>query len=86
MPAFSYRLLILLIFFIHNLEQKILANPTSLSDLELSKTVDTPYNTYHLTGKNRVDIELNITVFNDFKTFKTKIKKVKSLKSLIYFL
>jgi len=42
------------------------------TDLELSKTVDTPYNIYHLTGKNRVDIELNITVFNDFKTFKTE--------------
>ena len=40
MPACSYRLLILLIFFIHHLEQKILANPTSLSDLELSKIVD----------------------------------------------
>jgi len=40
MPAFSYRLLILLIFFIHHLEQKILANPISLSDLKLSKIVD----------------------------------------------
>jgi len=42
------------------------------TDLELSKTVDTPYNIYHLTGKNRVDVELNITVFNDFKVFKTE--------------
>ena len=40
MPTFIYRLLILLMFFIHHIEQKILANATSLSDLELSKIVE----------------------------------------------
>jgi hypothetical protein len=41
------------------------------SDLEFSKT-DSSFNTiYHLSGEQRVDIELNISLLNEFETFKT---------------
>lgn len=41
------------------------------TDLELSKIGSPPFTIHKLIGKNRVDPELNISIFNDFKTFKT---------------
>ena len=46
------------------------------TDLDLYETFEAPNNVYHLTGKNRVDVELNLTVFNDFKVFNTDPVKV----------
>ena len=46
------------------------------TDLKLTEPFEAPNNVYHLTGKNRVDVELNITVFNDFKVFNTNSVKV----------
>ncbi|RPD99854.1 aminopeptidase [Aureibaculum marinum] len=42
------------------------------TDLHYSKSVKPPLTTYHLTGKNRIDIELNFNVVNDFVEFKTQ--------------
>ncbi len=42
------------------------------TDLEATQTYDPPNTTYHLTGNNRVDIELNLTILNDFTHFKTE--------------
>jgi len=41
------------------------------TDLALKKTIKPPFSEYHLTGKNRVDIEVNLNVIDDFKTFET---------------
>jgi len=46
------------------------------TDLDLKKTINTPFSTYHLTGNNRVDIELNLTVLSDFTHFKTDYVEV----------
>ena len=46
------------------------------TDLDLYETFEAPNNVYHLSGKNRVDVELNLTVFNDFKVFNTDPVKV----------
>lgn len=39
------------------------------SDLIVSQAYNDIKNTYHLIGKNRMDVEINITQFNDFKRF-----------------
>lgn len=46
------------------------------TDLSLTKNDHPPNSTYHLTGKNRIDIELNINVLNDFLHFKTNAVEV----------
>ncbi len=42
------------------------------SDLTISNTLGEAQNSYHLIGKDRLDVELNITQFNDFKRFNSK--------------
>lgn len=42
------------------------------TDLEKELSPEPPFTIYHLSGKNRVDIEININAINDFETFKTK--------------
>jgi hypothetical protein len=46
------------------------------SDLKISKVINPPYTIYELSGKNRVDIELNLSIFNDFNTFDTDHIKI----------
>ncbi len=46
------------------------------TDLTISKSIHPPHSIFHLTGKNRVDIELNLTVLNDFIHFKTNFTDV----------
>ena len=41
------------------------------TDLQFTKSDTPPNSTYHLTGKNRIDIELNLALLNDFSQFKT---------------
>lgn len=42
------------------------------SDLIVSKTTDTIQSTYQLKGKNRLDVELNITQYDDFSQYNSK--------------
>ncbi|MGB5362951.1 MAG: aminopeptidase, partial [Aureibaculum sp.] len=46
------------------------------TDLEGTETKSSPFSIYHLKGKNRVDIELNLNALNDFKSFNTTPVKV----------
>jgi len=55
----------------YNIELKLPEGVTLNSDLNHLKTTVPPYTTHKLTGTERVDIELNINFFNDFKSFKT---------------
>lgn len=55
----------------YDIEIKLPEGVTLNSDLNHTKTSFPPYTTHKLTGKNRVDIELNINLFNDFNRFKT---------------
>ncbi len=41
------------------------------TDLDITKTIEPPNTIYHLSGNNRIDIELNLTLLNDFKHFDT---------------
>ncbi|MCF6347885.1 MAG: aminopeptidase [Flavobacteriaceae bacterium] len=41
------------------------------TDLDYTKTINHSKTIYHLSGKNRVDIELNLTLLNDFNHFDT---------------
>jgi len=41
------------------------------TDLEYTKSNNPPNSTFHLTGKNRTDVELNFAALNDFDHFKT---------------
>ncbi len=41
------------------------------TDLEFTKSNNPPNSTYHLSGKNRSDIELNFSVLTDFSSFDT---------------
>ena len=55
----------------YDIELKLPEGVTLNSDLNHTKISLPPYTTHKLTGKNRVDIELNINFFNDFKKLKT---------------
>lgn len=52
--------------------------------LEVSKISSPPFTTHKLTGKERVDPELTISVFNNFKTFKTdKLEVITNLNGTV---
>ncbi len=51
------------------------------TDLAYTKTTNPPFSVYHLKGKNRTDIELNLNVINDFTAFKTTPKVITNLNS-----
>ena len=55
----------------YDIEFKLPEGVTLNTDLDVSKTTSPPYTIHKLKGKNRVDIELNINVLNDFQNFKT---------------
>jgi len=42
------------------------------SDLTVSRTTDEIQNSYHLIGKNRLDVELNITQYDDFSQYNSQ--------------
>jgi hypothetical protein len=42
------------------------------SDITATKTIGENEDSYHLLGKNRLDIELNVTQFNDFTQFNSQ--------------
>ena len=42
------------------------------SDITATKTIEKENNIYHLLGNNRLDIELNLTQFNDFSRYNSK--------------
>ena len=57
----------------YEINLKLIEGLSLNSDLTISKTeAAPPYTAYTLTGKNRVDPELNVSVFNTFKAFKTE--------------
>ncbi|QCX39771.1 M1 family metallopeptidase [Aureibaculum algae] len=49
------------------------------TDLKYTKSTNPPFTTYHLKGKNRIDIELNFNVINDFIEFETSPKIITNL-------
>ena len=53
------------------------------TDLSYTKAINPPHTTYHLTGKDRVDIELNFNVVNDFVEFKTSPKVITNLNGTV---
>ncbi|MET2984240.1 gluzincin family metallopeptidase [Aureibaculum conchae] len=53
------------------------------TDLNYTKAINPPHTTYHLTGKDRVDIELNINVVNDFVEFETIPKVITNLNGTV---
>ena len=55
----------------YDIELKLPEGVLLNSDLNHTKTSFPPYTTHKLTGKKRVDVELNINFFNDFKYFQT---------------
>ena len=55
----------------YDIELKLPEGVLLNSDLNHTKTFLPPYTTHKLTGKKRVDVELNINFFNDFKHFQT---------------
>jgi len=55
----------------YDIEFKLPEGVNLNTDLNHVKTSLPPYSTHKLTGKERVDVELNVTVFNDFKRFQT---------------
>lgn len=67
----------------YNIKLKLYEGIVLNTDLNESKKTTPPFSYYTLTGKNRVDLELNISISNDFKRFKTtKIEVVTNLNSL----
>ena len=55
----------------YEIEFKLPEGVSLNSDLEVTKINSPPYTIHKLTGTNRVDLELNINLLNDFKHFKT---------------
>ncbi len=55
----------------YDIELKLPEGVTLNTDLDIQTTINPPYTTHKLTGKSRIDIELNINFFNDFKKIKT---------------
>ena len=49
------------------------------TDLTYKKTLNPPFATYHLQGTNRIDIELNFNVINDFIEFETQPRIITNL-------
>jgi hypothetical protein len=56
----------------YNIEIKVPKDFEVNSDLTQSKTEDKLQTTYHLIGKNKLDVALNITQFNDFIQYNSK--------------
>lgn len=53
------------------------------TDLNYTKKIDPPFTIHHLSGKNRIDIELNLNVVDDFLEFETNPKVITNLNGTI---
>lgn len=53
------------------------------TDLNYTKVTNPPHTIYHLVAKNRIDIELNFNVINDFIEFETNPKVITNLNGTI---
>jgi len=53
------------------------------TDLNYTKDINPPQTTYLLTAKNRVDVELNFNVINDFTEFDTRPKVITNLNGTV---
>ncbi|MCB0473342.1 MAG: aminopeptidase, partial [Flavobacteriaceae bacterium] len=56
----------------YTIDFKVPEGITLNTEMDKELSLEPPFTIYHLSGKNRVDIEININAINDFETFKTE--------------